>query len=72
MFNLDDYISDLQETSVDMLDDYVAYDCKDKDKRAIKNFITNEIIKHLDKAGIKIEKKLKEFYLSQQKDKNDL
>ena len=55
-----------------MLDDYVAYDCKDKDKRAIKNFITNEIIKHLDKAGIKIEKKLKEFYLSQQKDKNDL
>lgn len=72
MFNLDDYISDLQETSVDMLDGYVAYDCKDKDKRAIKKFITNEIITHLDKAGIKIEKKLKEFYLSQQKDENDL
>lgn len=72
MFNLDDYISDLQETSVDMLDDYVAYDCKYKDKRAIKKFITNEIIKHLDKAGIKIEKYLKELYETQLKDKNDL
>lgn len=67
MFSLDEYISDLQDTSVDMLEAYMNEEYKDN--KEIKRLVSFEIIRHLDKAGIKIEKRLKELYKTQLKDK---
>lgn len=56
MFNLDDYISDLEHTSADILEAYL--DEKYKHNKEIKRLISLEIIKHLDLAASSIETKL--------------
>ena len=56
MFNLDDYISDLEHTSADILEAYM--DEKYKHNKEIKRLISLEIIKHLDLAASSIETKL--------------
>lgn len=59
MLSLDIYISDLQETSADMLPAYM--DEKYKDNKEIKRLISLEIIKYLDLAASSIETKLDEL-----------
>ena len=59
MLSLDIYISDLQETSADMLPAYM--DEKYKDNKEIKKLISLEIIKYLDLAASSIETKLDEL-----------
>lgn len=59
MFCLDEYISDLQETSVYMLGAYI--NDKYKDNKEITKLISLEIIKHLDIASLEIERKLNEL-----------
>lgn len=59
MLGLDEYISDLQETSADMLPAYM--DEKYKDNKEIKKLISIEIIQHLDLASRSIEAKLDEL-----------
>lgn len=56
MFNLDDYISDLEHTAADILEAYM--DEKYKHNKEIKRLISLEIIKHLDLAASSIETKL--------------
>lgn len=56
MFNLDDYISDLEHTATDILEAYM--DEKYKHNKEIKRLISLEIIKHLDLAASSIETKL--------------
>ena len=59
MLSLDVYISDLQETSADMLPAYM--DEKYKDNKEIKRLISLETIKYLDLAASSIETKLDEL-----------
>lgn len=56
MFNLDGYISDLEHTSAEILEEYM--DKKYKHNSEIKRLIFLEIIKHLDLAASSIETKL--------------
>lgn len=56
MFNLDDYISDLKDNAIDIMEAYM--DEKYKHNKEIKKLIFIEIIKHLDLAASKIETKL--------------
>lgn len=56
MFNLDDYISDLEHISADILEAYM--DEKYKHNKEIKRLISLEIIKHLDLAASSIETQL--------------
>ncbi|CAM3432935.1 hypothetical protein [Helicobacter labetoulli] len=56
MFCLDEYISDLQLTSANMLGAYINE--KYKDNKGITKLISLEIIKHLDIASLEIERKL--------------
>lgn len=59
MLSLDEYISDLQDTSADMLEAYMNEEYKDN--KEIKRLISIEIIKHLDLAASSIETKLDEL-----------
>ncbi|BDB64825.1 hypothetical protein T36_1282 [Helicobacter cinaedi] len=59
MFCLDEYISDLQVASANMLPAYLNE--KYKDNKEITKLISLEIIKHLDIASIEIERKLNEL-----------
>lgn len=56
MFNLDDYISYLENTSIYILEEYM--DEKYKHNKEIKRLIYLEIRKHLDLAASSIETKL--------------
>ncbi|TLD93419.1 hypothetical protein LS74_001435 [Helicobacter magdeburgensis] len=56
MFCLDEYISDLQLTSANMLGAYINE--KYKDNKEFTKLISLEIIKHLDIASLEIERKL--------------
>ena len=59
MLSLDEYISDLQDTSADMLPAYMNEEYKDN--KQIKRLISLEIIKYLDLAASSIETKLDEL-----------
>lgn len=59
MLSLDEYISDLQDTSADMLEAYMNEEYKDN--KQIKRLISLEIIKYLDLAASSIETKLDEL-----------
>lgn len=59
MLSLDEYISDLQDTSADMLEAYMSKEYKDN--KEIKRLISLEIIKYLDLAASSIETKLDEL-----------
>ena len=56
MFNLDDYIIDLEHISADIMEAYM--DEKYKHNKEIKRLIFLEIIKHLDLAASSIKTKL--------------
>ena len=56
MSNLDDYISDLEHTSIDIMEAYM--DEKYKHNKEIKRLIFLEIKEHLDLAASSIETKL--------------
>lgn len=56
MFNLDDYINVLENTSMEIMEEYM--DEKYKHNNEIKRLIMLEIIKHLALAASSIETKL--------------
>ena len=60
MLSLDEYISDLQDTSADMLEVYMNEEYKDN--KEIKRLISIEIIKHLNlvQSSIQNQAKLKD------------